>query len=590
MSQTVNLGKRMEDQSASLITRACDMCRKKKIRCKPTSETCEQCIKYKTRCHFTPISVKRKPRRPAGGKRVEKLEKRLEWMEKQLKHAVANQQPETQTSSRHDHRRMETTVLDQFQTGTSHLIQNTELDDLLDPALTMAETSPQVAAFGLPFQTNTDITDLSWWACLNVVLALTHRFRSTPTQDKEEDRESLGYFQNAFAVSNQLTTMHSTLSSVQALLGMSIVIIGTPNHGPASLLLALAIKLAQRMGLHKRDQQPGLNSADIEQRKRVFWTAYILDKDLSLRAGLPPSQDEDNMDVELPSRTPGSPNRPGELDSVDIFNFRARLAMIQGQIYKRLCSMRAARQSVIERVTAVKELEAMLQAWRASVLVNVVPYNHSSILQWTNDGVLLPSIILQLGYFKSLTTIYSFLPVHPKYFEIPASEDPAATQVLSTSRTYSTEARKALKLVQVTPKRHFACVWAVLHIFVSATTALLTHIISNPSNPIAPSDLKLVEPMLTLLCILANSSKNDEVVEMNRSCAVLFERARMAVESHGQAGMSWDQSMTSGQSRQRESVEDFLKRMEKIRSGYDDEDLNSITRVVSPEFVTGDDL
>ena len=42
---------------------ACDMCRKKKIRCEPTADTCEQCIKYRTLCHFTPISVKRKPRR-----------------------------------------------------------------------------------------------------------------------------------------------------------------------------------------------------------------------------------------------------------------------------------------------------------------------------------------------------------------------------------------------------------------------------------------------------------------------------------------------------------------------------------------------
>ena len=46
------------------LNQACDMCRKKKIRCEPTGATCVQCIKYRTICHFTPISVKRKPRRP----------------------------------------------------------------------------------------------------------------------------------------------------------------------------------------------------------------------------------------------------------------------------------------------------------------------------------------------------------------------------------------------------------------------------------------------------------------------------------------------------------------------------------------------
>lgn len=50
----------------TLQDKACDMCRKKKIRCEPSSQGCAQCTKYRTQCHFTPIAVKRKPRRPAG--------------------------------------------------------------------------------------------------------------------------------------------------------------------------------------------------------------------------------------------------------------------------------------------------------------------------------------------------------------------------------------------------------------------------------------------------------------------------------------------------------------------------------------------
>lgn len=45
---------------------ACDVCRKKKIRCEPTVEGCAQCTKHGTRCHFTPLKTKRKPRKPAG--------------------------------------------------------------------------------------------------------------------------------------------------------------------------------------------------------------------------------------------------------------------------------------------------------------------------------------------------------------------------------------------------------------------------------------------------------------------------------------------------------------------------------------------
>ena len=179
---------------------------------------------------------------------------------------------------------------------------------------------------------DTSVNDPGRWACLNVVLALAPQFQYEPAQDMKEDRESWVYFQTAFAVVGQLITMHVTLWSVQALLGMALVLQSTPNQGPVSLLVSAAMKLAHRMGLHKRCQNLDLSSAEVEERKRVFWIAYSLDKDLSLRMGQPSAQDDDDMDVELPSETDSNLSYPVEWTRMSSFNFRARLAMIQGQI------------------------------------------------------------------------------------------------------------------------------------------------------------------------------------------------------------------------------------------------------------------
>lgn len=299
------------------------------------------------------------------------------------------------------------------------------------------------AAFKCSFESfDTKISDPGWWACLNVVLALTHRFKGTTTLEKEEDREAWGYFQNALAVSNQLITMHSTLSCVQALLAMVMVIQGTPNQGPVGLLISTAIKLAQRMGLHRRYQQPGPSPAEIEERKRVFWIAYALDKDISLQTGQPPTQDDDDMDVELPFENTSSNN-------MDQFYFRIRLAMIQGQIYKRLFSVKASRQSYPERVVAAKQLVATLQSWKANVPIQFLreyagPNRHGPFSNPRGQP-----IILQLAYFNSLSTIYGFLPVFPMYRELQGPSDP----------DIACEARKAIKLLQVTPRRNYACIW-----------------------------------------------------------------------------------------------------------------------------------
>ncbi|MCJ1386445.1 hypothetical protein MMC17_009571 [Xylographa soralifera] len=433
---------------------------------------------------------------------------------------------------------------------------------------------------------DTSVNDPGRWACLNVVLALTHQFQHGTDQDMKEDCETWSYFEAAFAVVGQLMTMHVTLWSVQALLGMALVIQGTPNQGPVSLLISGAMKLAHRMGLHKQCQNPNVSAAEIEERKRVFWIAYSLDKDLSLQMGQPSAQDDDDMDVELPSEIDSSLVYPGDSIGMNFFNFRARLAMIQGQIYKRLYSVKATKQAVAERVVAATELEAMLQLWRASVPTEFMQDYYEPFLQMPTSDTVRHPIILQLLYFNSLAIIYSSLPALPSYRELQGTEDPMDVQLLSAPLIYAAEARKAIKLLQVTPRRRHACIWAVLHIFVTAATTLLNHVVCDPSNPLALSDLKLIEPLLTLLGVLAKSSKgrkSERISGMHRSCMELFERANAAIESTNLTDMDWDQFIMSDPSQERESMEDFLRRMENISSGYDVE-LDSIPPGVSRDF------
>ena len=57
---------------------------------------------------------------------------------------------------------------------------------------------------------------------------------------------------------------------------------GTPNPQPAFFLVAAAIRLSHSIGLHKRGSGFGLNPVEAEQRKRVFWIAYCLDKEYAL--------------------------------------------------------------------------------------------------------------------------------------------------------------------------------------------------------------------------------------------------------------------------------------------------------------------
>lgn len=102
---------------------------------------------------------------------------------------------------------------------------------------------------------------------------------------------------------------------------------------------------------------------------------------------------------------------------------------------------------------------------------------------------------------------------------------------------------------------------AVLYIFVTAATTLLQDIIYNPSAPTALPDLRLIEPLITLLDTLAQSPKgrqSERLDGMYRPCKELFERAHSAVNSTDLAGVDWDQWITREQSQEREGIEESI--------------------------------
>jgi hypothetical protein len=121
------------------------------------------------------------------------------------------------------------------------------------------------------------------------------------------------------------------------------------------------------MKLHRRDQEHGLSAIEIEQGKRVFWMAYIMDEDISKRTGDPPAQADDDIYVDLPAET--FELNPISANGINFFNLRIGLAIIPGQIYTSLSSAEALRHSNVERSLDAKELDVMLDVRKRSVPV-----------------------------------------------------------------------------------------------------------------------------------------------------------------------------------------------------------------------------
>ncbi|KAH6683514.1 fungal-specific transcription factor domain-containing protein, partial [Plectosphaerella plurivora] len=547
--------------------KSCDACRKKKVRCEPTLEGCAQCTKYRTKCHFTPIATRRKPRRPAGFKYIAQLEERLSEVEGVLRdQSSAKQMLDTAPSASLDTSALtsgETSdpvfaleVADgpDFSTLGGFISDSLAVQSWPHPALEpepvvvpASQRLPTKAAalelvnetfinynrflplfneadFMQDFQLKYSASnpgDAAWWACLNVVLSIAHRLRALRTSDPApENFLAFGYLQNALGVITELNVSEHSLSAVRALVGMACILQGTSSPEPASMLVAAALRLAQAMDLHRESSNPSFTDEEAEKRRRVFWKAYILDKDISLRTGRPFSQDDDDMDVRLPSKT------ITDHCSIDIFNYRISLAVIQGLVYKRLYSIRAERSTESERAAAAQELSSLLSYWKSSAQGEDATWMLSG---GAMAGEMIHHVVLRLTYIHCLTMIDRYLsPTTPS----PSNLDLSRSDVSPPSYLCLTESRIAIRLITAIPHVDCSCVWMLLHAFFAAARSILINLNWDPTSSEAQSDLDLVKPVLRLLETLAGNSykRSPELKQMQAICNSLNDEAKMAVQ------------------------------------------------------------
>ena len=129
------------------------------------------------------------------------------------------------------------------------------------------------------------------------------------------------------------------------------------------MLLCNACSLAKAIGLHRNHSTASLlnstvkfTSADLAERKYVFWTLYIMDKSLSLTFGRPSSLPDYDIDVPLPEFDPENP-------LWELYLAWIGTAQIQSEIHVRLYSAQAPKVPHVERQKVIVELDGKLNEW-----------------------------------------------------------------------------------------------------------------------------------------------------------------------------------------------------------------------------------
>ncbi|KAI0490951.1 N-terminal binuclear Zn cluster-containing protein [Xylaria cf. heliscus] len=378
-----------------------------------------------------------------------------------------------------------------------------------------------------------------WWASLNCVFAIAHRLRvMSNLVPQEEDEKAWAYIKNAMGVFSELAMRNTDLLSVQALLGIALFMQGTPNPQPSFILVAAAIRSSHSIGLHKRGTGFNLNPIEIEQRKRVFWIAYMLDKDLCLRSGRPPAQDDDDMNVDLPDADPADhigniPLANGK-GKMNLFRVMCELAVIESRIYKRLYSTKATKLSDGELLQTIGELDKELETWKDNIDIDYRPEHE---IKASHTPLVLHIAMLHFSYYNALTTIHRMSIHHglwtsrlANYAIQGLNARPLNPRVFSSAALCASAARATISLLKYIPQGDFSCVWMALYFPVSALMTLFGNILQNPNDPRARSDTRLMNLVVTFLSTLGQEAETGGVYRMLGVCAEFERIAKVVID------------------------------------------------------------
>ncbi|KAM0427868.1 hypothetical protein ACHAPT_007327 [Fusarium lateritium] len=206
------------------------------------------------------------------------------------------------------------------------------------------------------------------WAAVNIVMALSYRILEGRSID---DPTLAQCARNVRSVMTEMMAPGQDLMGVQILLAMAMFYQGSADFQLAIVLMGSVVRLAQSLRLHSKQALQGLSKAETLLRCRVFWIAYIYDRELALRCKSPYYQLDSETDLDRPPADPedGLGVITSDTDSVQLNFLRARvqIAFIQGKTNDLLYSQKGRKLTHEQRSNNITRIEERMTEWFKSI-------------------------------------------------------------------------------------------------------------------------------------------------------------------------------------------------------------------------------
>jgi hypothetical protein len=284
----------------------------------------------------------------------------------------------------------------------------------------------------------------SRWARLNAAMALSLHLKMANSSFEDLSPIAWAYFKNAYATLPELMLQGNDLETVQALVFMALFARNSADARTTSLLLSSALRLSQALEPSLLEDINGgkRDSGEGEYARNAFWTAYVVDTELSLRCGLSPALSDG--DIELPGN---------EFDvNGSVFRWRAELATMHSAVRTRLYNRDTLRMPDSQLLATITTLDQELEGWKMKLPRDVRPGVQKENLD-THTA------ILHLVFHNLIAMIHWAARRHSAWNGAAAGELGDRLGIAFSRLKVRAAARHTLHLLRQSPFEQFAQFW-----------------------------------------------------------------------------------------------------------------------------------
>ncbi|KAF7592005.1 hypothetical protein BBP40_000785 [Aspergillus hancockii] len=349
--------------------------------------------------------------------------------------------------------------------------------------------------------------DPSWWAGINIALAIGYRYRSIQQPNSIEFRtKSNVYFKNAMVAVPELLLRKSDLMAIQALIGIVYLSYNGFETPVYQNLLSVAILSCQAFGGYSSFQMPRPTNRQQQQQSLILSLGHMMDEMYRPAQGLAPSEVSCDLEVGVLSPEPGDrfPLQTPELSDLDIFAWCCRLAAIRRKIYTSLYTKNASQKCPRRQASIVQNLHIELTGFQRTLPVDTA--NPVEMVKKLPVHQRSPIVIFLFAYHN--TTI--ILHQTQIFFRAPKSSHISESQEFSTTICVGAARQTALQLKAFPPLWWpFGVRVLTLYIF-AAFNVLFASVLDNPLDDASRGDLELMEVIVSRLSTFVSNNVSSQ--------------------------------------------------------------------------------